>query len=303
MKKILVSISLFAALGASLSAGDGAGSVAMPFAEIPRNAAALGEGGVHLVGSSSSLAYGAFENIAALPFTTSKVDVGGGYEMWAPKQSNEKFINFGAGVHFGKFAASVAGSLGNNEPYTEYREGGFEGSKFTPKDMHIAFGAAYGITKNIGLGVSGKYLSNTLSSAAAYSAFGVDVMAFGSFGPVNVGAGVRNIGSKVKSYSGDEFSIPTAASVGVAYASAFGLGAELDADYVFAAGPDISAGAHYCWNDMLTVRAGYHVGAVLPSFLSLGLGAKFFGVYVDAAYLVSPAVPSGTLCISAGYRF
>lgn len=302
MKKILFSAAFFACSILTALAGDGVGSIAMPFADIPHNPATLGEGGVSLA-RTSSIAYGALENIAALPFSNSKMDFGASYSMWGPSTANENFISFGAGAAFGKFAVSVAGSIGNNEPYTEYREGGFEGSKFTPKDMHIGFGAAYGITESLGVGVSGKYLSSTLSSNASYTAFGVDVMAFGKFGPVAAGAGVRNVGSKVKSYSGNSFGLPTSFAVGAAYDAPAGFGAELDVNYVFAAGLDLSAGVHYCWNDMVTVRAGYHKGAVLPDFLSVGGGFKFAGIYLDAAYVITPSAAAGTMCLGLGYRF
>lgn len=302
MKKIVISIFVLAMMSGAALAGDGAGSLAMPFVNVPHNSATLGEGGVYLA-RTSSMAYGAFENIATLPLSGQKMDFSASYEMWSPKQTNESFISFGAGMAFGKLAFSLSGSLGNNQPYTEYREGGFEGSSFTPKDMAFGLGAAFGITESLAAGVNAKYLSNTLSSKAAYTAFCVDVMAFGKFGPLGVGGGLRNVGSKVKSYSGAEFSLPTSFAVGAAYDSEAGFGAELDADYAFGGGLDLSAGAHYCWNDMITVRAGYHMGSVLPSFLSVGGGFKIVGIYIDAAYVLTPALASGTVCLGLGYRF
>ena len=302
MKKILSSIILFAALQGVSFAGDGVGSLAMPFVEIPHGSAALGEGGTRLC-RPSSMAYGAFENVAALPFSGSKMDFNAGYQKWMPAQSDEGFVNFGTGLVFGKLALSLSGSLGMNQPYTEYREGGFEGTTFTPKDLVVGFGVAYGITDVFGVGASAKYMSNTLSSTASYSAFCADVMAYGQFGPVSLGGGVRNMGPKVKSYSGTAFSLPMALSLGAAYSSEVGFGAELDTDVYFGGGVDVSAGAHYCWNDMVSVRAGYHYGAVLPSFLSLGAGFKMAGFCIDAAYLLTPALASGTFCIGVGYRF
>ena len=231
------------------------------------------------------------------------MDFGASYAMWTPSTANEKFISFGGGAAFGKLAVALSGSIGNNEPYTEYREGGFEGTKFTPKDMTFGFGAAYGISDAFGIGVSGKYISNTLSSTASYTAFGVDVMAFGKFGPVAAGAGLRNVGSKVKSYSGSSYSIPTSVAAGAAYDSPVGFGAEVDVDYVFGAGVALSAGAHYCWNDMITIRTGYHKGAVLPDWFSVGGGFKIAGIYLDAAYVITPSTAAGTLCLGLGYRF
>ena len=302
MKKFFLSISLFCGLASLAFAGDGAGSIAMPFVEIPRNSVALAEGGTRLC-RPSSMSYGAFENIAALPFSPSKMDFSVSYQKWAPKQVDETFISFGTGARLGKLGLALSGSLGNHQPYTEYREGGFEGTKFTPKDLVIGLGAAYGITDAIGVGVSAKYLSNTLASSASYTAFSVDVLGYGQFGPVAVGAGVRNIGSKVKSYSGTAYSLPMAVSAGAAYDSEIGVGAAMDADVYLGGGFDLGLGAHYCWNDMVSVRAGYHLGAVLPSFFAVGAGFQFFGVHLDATYVVAPALASGGLCVGLGYRF
>lgn len=302
MKKIFLSIILGLAAASALYAADDAGSVAMPFVNVPHNPVTLGEGGVYMA-RSSSLAYGALENIASLPLSASKVDIAFSYEMWTPKQADEKFVSFGAGMNLGRLAFSLSGSLGNNDPYVEYREGGFEGSKFTPKDMTLALGLSYGVSDAIAIGVNAKYLSNTLTSQASYTAFCLDLMGYGRFGALAVGAGLRNIGPKVKSYSGDEFSLPASVAAGISYESAAGFGAEADLDFVFGAGADVSAGAHYCWNDMITVRAGYHLGAILPSYLSVGGGFKIFGVCIDAAYVLSSDNAAGSMCLGLGYRF
>ena len=302
MKKVLISISLLAGFTVLSFAGDGAGSVAMPFVEIPHNSVSLAEGGTRLA-RPSSMAYGAFENIAALPFSTSKMEFSAAYQKWAPSQTNEGFISFGTGAKLGSLALSLSGTLGSHQPYTEYREGGFEGSTFTPKDVVVGLGAAYGISDAFGIGLSAKYLSNTLSSSASYTAFCADVMGYGQFGPVGVGAGVRNLGSKVKSYSGTSYSLPMSLSAGAAYESEVGVGAALDVDVYLGGGFDLGLGGHYCWNDMISVRCGYHLGSVLPSFFAVGAGFQIVGIHLDATYVVAPALASGSLCVGLGYRF
>lgn len=301
MKKILFS-TVLCLLSVVSWAADGNGSLAMPFVNVPHNPVTAGEGGVYLA-RSSSLAYGALENIASLPLSASQVDVSAAYQVWSPGRVNERFINFGTGLRFGRLALSVAGSMGSNEPYTEYREGGFEGTKYTPKDMTIGGGLAYGFGESFAVGVNAKYLSNSLTAKSSYTAFCVDVMGFGRFGGLSAGAGVRNLGSRIESHSGDGYSLPMSLAAGAAYDAGFGLGAEVDAEFVMGGGLALSAGAHYCWNDMVTLRAGYHKGVVLPSFLSIGGGFKVFGVCLDASYVVSSENAAGSLCLGLGYRF
>lgn len=290
--------------GFALTASDGAGSLAMTFTEIPHNPARAGEGGVRLTGTTST-AWGAFDNIAAAPFSAATLSAKAGYQIWAPSlDGGDKYLDFGAAFRTGRLAFGLAVASGSSEPYTEYRDGGFAGTTFTPKDMTVGVGAAYGISDSFGIGLSAKFLSNSLSSSAAYKAFCVDIMGYGSIGPVRLGGGLRNLGGKVKSYSGTAFSLPAAASLGVGYDHACGFGAALDADLYFSGGgAAVSAGAHYCWRDMLTVRAGYHLGAVLPSYASVGLGVKLFGVSIDAAYLLASDTLGGSLLVGLGYSF
>ena len=58
---------------------------------------------------------------------------------------------------------------------------------------------------------------------------------------------------------------------------------------------------------MLTFRGGYHYGnaskGVIPSYASLGLGVKFFGVSIDAAYLFGSEILKNSFGVSLGYEF
>lgn len=54
------------------------------------------------------------------------------------------------------------------------------------------------------------------------------------------------------------------------------------------------------------LRAGYHYGTQdkgLPSFASAGLGVKFFGVELNAAYLFASDAIGGTMTFGLGYSF
>ena len=67
-----------------------------------------------------------------------------------------------------------------------------------------------------------------------------------------------------------------------------------------------SAGAEYSILDIVDIRAGYHYGqngTVLPTFASVGLGFEFFGVNLDAAYLISAGAMKNTFSVGLGYSF
>lgn len=53
-------------------------------------------------------------------------------------------------------------------------------------------------------------------------------------------------------------------------------------------------------------RAGYHFGsktAVVPSYASVGIGLRYAGVRLDAAYLFASEALGGTMQYTIGYEF
>ena len=75
--------------------------------------------------------------------------------------------------------------------------------------------------------------------------------------------------------------------------------------YLFAGALGAAAGVEYGFKDMIFARAGFHYGSAslgLPTYASLGLGAKFAGVTLDAAYLLVGNL-SNSLMFTVGYGF
>ena len=69
-----------------------------------------------------------------------------------------------------------------------------------------------------------------------------------------------------------------------------------------------SVGAEYNLMQLLQVRAGYHYGkdrSILPSFASVGVGARFLHLRLDFAYLIAPesSLMYNTYSISFGFDF
>lgn len=67
----------------------------------------------------------------------------------------------------------------------------------------------------------------------------------------------------------------------------------------------LGVGTEYGFNDMLFARAGFEYGQRSQSFGTFGLGAKYQGFHLDAAYRLSTSRDFGlnTLLISLGYSF
>jgi hypothetical protein len=80
----------------------------------------------------------------------------------------------------------------------------------------------------------------------------------------------------------------------------------LDADYFFTGGLGAALGLQYSYDDLILVRAGYHLGtdkAPLPSFATIGAGVKYSGFKLDVSFLTANPVIGNTLTIGVGVAF
>jgi opacity protein-like surface antigen len=153
-----------------------------------------------------------------------------------------------------------------------------------------------------------EYASNTLAEDHLDGAFNADVFLMTKISGIKATLGVANLGTGIT--SGDmKFSLPASAVLGVGYEKTFaqkhGIDVSLDADYFFKGGFAASVGAEYTFNDLVSARAGYRYGGntVIPSYASVGVGAKFAGVKLDVAYLIASGAMKNTLALSLGYSF
>ena len=79
-----------------------------------------------------------------------------------------------------------------------------------------------------------------------------------------------------------------------------------DLDYFFSGGFGAAAGTEFSFKDMIFVRAGAHIGtgrSPLPTYLSLGAGAKFSGFHLDVCFLTLNEAIGNTLMAGIGYAF
>lgn len=274
-------------------------STALPFLRINRDAKTSAMGGIEAISG--------LYNPAAVPFTGS--DITASYQMWAPGGSKSTNINVLGGIKIGKrLGITILGAYQAGQEYTTFDAAGKAGGTYAPSDLLAGVGVGFAITDFLSVGVNAKFANSTLAADAKYSAFAGDAFVMFAKGGLKASLGVASLGTPVK--SGEyAYSLPSSVKAGVGYTAGFGKSAvdvAADFDYFFVGGIGAGLGTQYAWNDMVFVRAGFHVGSgksPLPTYASLGLGFKFAGVHIDASWLTANQILGNTLCIGVGYAF
>ena len=180
---------------------------------------------------------------------------------------------------------------------------------FSPSDMQVNFGVGWRFLPYLSAGANVKYVRSSLAEGHAYGAVASDLFLMSEVSDFRVALGVSSLGSKVTSASGDKFGLPASVTLGAGYGHTFAQkhGVEIlaEADWYFSGALSANAGAEYTFNDLVSVRAGYRYGgkSIIPSYASVGAGVKFFGVHLDAAFLIASGPLKNTFCIGAGYSF
>jgi len=285
-------------------------SDAMSFVRIVRDPVSAGMGFAGTA-STSGTAYAAFRNASVIPLSETRTDIGLGWQSWAPQTAAGNNFNFGSAFRLGsRCGLAIGAAYQYGKAYTRTDASGKSSGTFTPNDILVGGGFGVRITGGLALGVNVRYASQKLDKDAAYSAISGDAFISYRIKSLNISAGVSSLGTSVKGADGNSYSLPASAALGLDwsadFADAHGVKLDADADYYFSGGVSAALGAQYSFRDMLFVRAGYHYGcdkAPLPSFASVGLGVKFAGVQLNAAYLLASEALSGTIAIGLGYSF
>lgn len=279
---------------------------ALPMTAVETDAAGLGTAGANL--TSEYVAYAAFGNSAALPFSETKMDAAAGYTLWGPTGAG--IINAAGAYNLdGKLGFAAGFQYGMNKPYDIIDGSGAVKGSFTPSDMRLNAGLSYKLLSNISAGVNVGYATSTIAEGYSYGAVEADIYAMAKFSELSVVFGVTNLGTGIASATGAKFSLPAAVALGAGYnmniAQNHTIDLRADVDYYLKDGIAAAFGAEYLFNDMVAVRAGYRYGgqSVMPSFASVGAGVKFSGIRFDAAYLVGSSAMGNTLALSLGYSF
>ena len=282
----------------------------LPFVSADYSAASMAKAGANAT-ETSSTAFAALENIAAVPFSEKSADFAVGYSSWQPDNAGTSVILAGGSYNIDdKLGLSLGMTYGAYPEYDIFNDQGSNKGTFSPSDVQVKAGAAMRFLPFLSAGVSLGYASSSLSEEVSYGAFDADVFLMSQFSDYKVALGISDLGSAVTSASGAKFSLPTALTLGLGYDKAFSdvhkVNVAFDADCYFAGAVAAAVGAEYTFNDMLSFSAGYRYGgeSVVPSYASLGLGGRFMGISLDLAYVLPMTTSmSNTLSLAVGYSF
>ena len=297
MKKI------FTLCVATLTFSAAVSAQALPSMLAGTDAAAVSMGGI-----SAALPAGAFaidNNSAALAQASGTFDAALSYAKWAPQSADATLAGLGAYYKLNdQIAFGLSGKLYLDRPYDIVGVTGVPAGTFAPKDIIVALGASYAINPELSLGATGRMIASSIGPEASGTAFCADIMANYVLGSVNIAAGVCNLGSKI-SYGADSYALPALVKAAGSW-SAAGFTAGAEVDYLLSGAVMAGIGVEYGLWDIVFIRGGFHYGdqtKALPMYASAGLGLKFAGIHLDAAFLTASKTLGNTLMLSLGYAF
>lgn len=247
----------------------------------------------------------AASSVAFEPLDTLDAEVFFG--KWAPKAAGN--IMAGLDVWYrvnSKFALSLEGTYFKEKPYEVTSPVGLVSGSFAPNEMIFSLGGVFNAAEYLSIELKAKVFNSKLSPDLSGSAFGADIILRYHGQGFNVAAGACNLGTPIKYGSGkDSYPMPMLAKVGGNYTNS-GFTASAEFDYLFTGAVMAGLGLEYDIQNIVSVRAGYHYGdaeKAMPSFASLGLGARFSGVKLDLAYLLANPNIGGSFLLGLGYSF
>lgn len=306
----LLLLSAFALTAFNAAAADDP-TDALPWSRIDHNPVTLGMGTAGFADTDNA-AWASFRNAALTPLTAGSFSAAASWARWMPSSDDGALnhINAGAAYRFGRMGVALGVSYMPGKEYEVFNLTGASEGKYTPKDLQLNAGFGYALTEALSLGANVRYLSSSLTADDSYTSLAGDIAAVYNLGSATVAAGLSNIGTAIEDAAGNKYSIPTSVSLGSTWHAAFegvhAVKASLDADYFFSGELTAALGAQYSYDNLVFVRAGYHVAsehAVLPSFLTLGLGVSYAGFSLDAAYITANEALGNTLTLGLKYQF
>ena len=282
-------------------------SDALPFVRTGHSAAREAMAGAGSV-SGASAAWASFDNAALSAFGDNTLDAAVSYNNWTPSSGNmfAGGLTYRLGSNFGITAGAYYG-LGKE--YDIYSNEGVKKGTFTPTQMQFNLGMGYKLLPWLSLGANVHAATETLAEGASYKAFSGDIFLMGHMDSFKFAAGVVSLGTPVKSSTGASYNLPSSLKLAGGYEDSFGgisCAVYTDLDYFFlASGFSASVGAELGWDEIASLRAGYHFAsknAPVPNYFSAGLGGSLLGFSLDAAVLLGGQL-SGTVLVTLGYGF
>ena len=291
-KLVILSIAVFLGAGSAVAQENPEVLQFMRTERSPRNMALAGAGAA----SVQSVAYSAFRAAALIPFSGNTLDAGFAFQRWQPGSQINKTGNLqlGAAGKIGSLGLSLGAAWQTGTPYED----------FTPSQLLVALGAAYGIGEVVSFGLNARYAKDAIAQGYSLNGFSADVTVAARLAPgLTAVAGAAMLGPKVRDYSQ-----PSHALLALAWhcdlAQAHALELMADAEYYLSGSLAGSAGLEYGYKQMVFVRGGYRLGnGALPSHGAVGLGLQFSGFCLDASYIFGSETLGGGFSVGLGYKF
>ena len=304
MQKTLTLLFALALVSVTASAQT---SDALPFVRTGHSAAREAMAGAGSV-SGACDAWASFDNAALSAFGDNTLDAAVSYNNWTPSSGNL----FAGGLTYrlgSKIGITAGAYYGLGKEYDVYSNEGVKKGTFTPTQMQFNLGMGYKLLPWLSLGANVHAATETLAEGASYKAFSGDLFLMGHMDSFKFAAGVVSLGTPVKSSTGTSYNLPSSVKLAGGYEDSFGgisCAVYTDLDYFFlASGFSASVGAELGWDEIASLRAGYHFASKntpLPNYFSAGLGGRLLGFSLDAAVLLGGQL-SGTLLVTLGYGF
>ena len=296
MKKIF-------AILVSMSLGLAAAAQSLPALLVGADPAAYATGGAALARGADAFAVD--NNAAAMSLAAGRMDVAASFGLWAPKTADNMLAGFGAFYRVNdKVAVGLAGRMLRDKPYEVTSAAGNVTGTFTPGDLVAGLGVSFAVMDGLSLGVTGRFVSSAIAEQMKGSAFGADITAMYAQEAFRAALGVCNLGSPI-SYGGASYAQPMLVKAGGAFLYE-GLQASAEVDYLFSGALMAGLGLEYCIQDIVFLRGGFHYGdaaKAVPTYASLGLGARFAGVHLDLGFLMASRTVGNSLTVGLGYSF
>lgn len=317
MRTIAYMVAVAAAVLLPAAGASAQESAALPFLNVPVSPRTASMGGVS--SGMAPSAYAQFDNVAAVPFLEGSFSAGASYGLWQPSSADNNMIALGGIYNIGdRFGVTFGALAGINASYGLMDASGADAGRFTPKDFKIGAGISYRFMDNMSAGLALNYARSVLAPKSdlyktSFDTFVADIQIMYRLDDFSFSLSGNNLGVPVKSASGTGFSLPMNAELSAVYENDFErhhVSAGIEGGVYFG-GPAAgfgSVGAEYMYNSIIGIRAGYHYGSEkngIPSFASAGLGFRFCGVNIDAAYLIAgkDSPMKNTFSVGIGYSF
>jgi len=275
---------------------------AVPFAGIVTDArsAGIAESGV----ASSGDAYSIFRNAAGVSTTDIKGEVAYSYAPWMRKLISGSHLHSVGGFYkINEEHSVLAGFRHFSSPEIEiFDDHGVSIDKVKPRDMSFDVGYSYRIIPKLSVSATARYINSDPGYTSSAGAVAFDLGVFfrnpikciGEGSSWTLGLQASNFGSKIK-FEETEYTLSRRIGIGggidMNLNSYHRLAGTLAVDYLMPFSGDGAieggAGAEYTYNNLLTVRGGYHLadkdkGRYSYGSAGLGVSASYFRL--DAAY-------------------